>query len=237
MSITLEKMTKEVVLVKEAKGLGNQQAEVWAVIDISSSISPYFRDGTMQGIIDRAMAVGMGFDVGKQIDVVSFGVGAYYEGTANERNYSGFAGQIQKNRGFEGGTNYATAIKVIRDRTVMKRSGGIAGLFGAKKEVKTLDNPVYVLFFTDGDNFDKQETTELIRELSGKGIFFQFVGVGRSSFDYLQQLDTMSGRVLDNVNFFPAYDVVNMPDRTLFEKMISEFAGWIPQARSKGLIK
>ncbi|UHA74017.1 VWA domain-containing protein [Paenibacillus sp. 481] len=236
MSITLEKMTREVVLVKEAKGLGNQTAEVWAVIDISASIRSYFENGTMQAIIDRAMAVGMGFDANKQIDVVSFGVNSHYEGTVTERNYSGFANDIYRKRNLEGGTQYAEAIKTIRDKTIMAKQGGIAGFFGVKKETKTLDKPVYVLFFTDGDNQDKDETTKLIKELSKYGIFFQFIGVGNASFNYLQKLDDMSGRVLDNVDFFPAKDVVSMDNKVLFEKMINEFAKWVPQARAKGII-
>ncbi|MNN34619.1 hypothetical protein D3C81_1484290 [compost metagenome] len=91
------------------------------------------------------------------------------------------------------------------------------------------------MFYTDGDNHDKPETTSLIQELSKRGIFFQFIGIGGASFDYLKGLDGMEGRFLDNAGFFAARDVTS--DDDMFRKMIKEFSSWIPQAREKGLIK
>lgn len=235
--INLEKMSKEVVLLKEEKQIAGQEAEVWVVIDISASMDSYFHSGTVQKIVDRAMAVGMGFDANKQIDVVTFGVNGYYEGTVNENNFYGFADAIYRKRSLEGGTRYAKAIEIITENTLKKSAGGLMGLFGKKTEVKQLDKPIYVLFFTDGDNQDKPQTEALIRELSNKGIFFQFVGIGNGGFHFLQRLDDMSGRYLDNCDFFSVSNIDRISDRELFDKMMNEFAHWVPKARSMGLIK
>ncbi|WAB25055.1 hypothetical protein M3_0104 [Lysinibacillus phage vB_LfM_LysYB1] len=243
--INLDKLTREVSLLKKEMNIVGQEAEVWVVMDMSGSMSPLFRDGTVQKVVDRAMAVGMGFDANKQIDVAIFGSSAKYMGAVNENNFYGYADYLWNKQGQMGATYYASAINVIVEESFTEkttsRKGGVLGLFSKKtvetKTIEVLEKPVYVLFFTDGDNHDKPATTQLIRDLSNKGIFFQFIGLGSSSFDYLEKLDNMSGRVLDNANFFQVRNIDDWTDHDILAKMMSEFAGWVPQARAKGFIK
>ncbi|MHA6529425.1 VWA domain-containing protein [Paenibacillus sp. BAC0078] len=110
-----------------------------------------------------------------------------------------------------------------------------SGIF-RRKSGGPMKNPIYVAFFTDGDNQDKAATTKLITELSGRGIFFQFIGIGNQAFDYLKKLDDLQNRILDNAGFFAARDVEGQDDTVMYRKMIKEFAAWIPQARAKGFI-
>jgi vWA found in TerF C terminus len=235
--INLEKMTNTVIDLKKKNSIPTQEAEVWIVMDISGSMSNRFRSGLVQKVVDRCMAIGMGFDANKQIDVVAFGQKSHYVGTVTENNLYGFADSIYRDYPLEGDTRYAEAIKMVYEKTLKERSSGLLGLFGKKREIKTLEKPIYVLFFTDGNTNDAAETTNLIKDLSSKGIFFQFIGLGWDHYNYLESLDSMSGRVLDNVNFFPIKDVEAVTDDFMLNKMMEEFSQWVPKARQKGMIK
>ena len=72
--------------------------------------------------------------------------------------------------------------------------------------------PVYSIFITDGDN----NTTKLMKKIQSKPIFWQFIGVGDDSISYLEQLDDMGSREIDNANEYPS---------------------WLNIVRNKGLIR
>jgi len=92
---------------------------------------------------------------------------------------------------------------------------------------------VYVIFITDGDNADHSATEKLIREYSSKGMFIQFVGIGSAGFNFLQKLDDMQGRTLDNVDFFSVRDIDSMDSKELYSKLLVEFPEWVNAAKSK----
>ena len=62
------------------------------------------------------------------------------------------------------------------------------------------------------------------------------MGIGGSSFRFLQELDTMGGRFLDNANFFSVADPTAIPESVLYERMMTEYPQWVTAARSKVLI-
>lgn len=141
-----------------------------------------------------------------------------------------------------GGTAYAPVLQAIYDskfQVQVKKTGGFLGMGAKETRVATapISDPVYVIMITDGDNFDKSETTDLIREISGMGMFIQFVGIGSENFPYLEKLDDLTGRVLDNVNFFSSGNIQNMSDKELYEKLLTEFPSWRKEALARNLIK
>jgi len=88
-----------------------------------------------------------------------------------------------------------------------------------------------------GDNNDHGETENFIRQISAHGIFWQFVGIGNERFVFLNELDNMSGRKLDNANLLKAASLANMTDRELYSALLNEFPSWITQAKQAKLIK
>jgi hypothetical protein len=102
---------------------------------------------------------------------------------------------------------------------------------------KPMDLPVYVIFITDGDCDDHSNSEKALKEASKHGIFFQFVGIGKENFPFLQKLDNMPGREIDNANFFSIENLNAMKDEEMYSKLLNEFPGWIPQARAKKMIK
>lgn len=94
-----------------------------------------------------------------------------------------------------------------------------------------------MFFVTDGDNFDRSQTEKLIKEYAKLPIFWQFIGVGDSSFSFLEKLDEMKGRFIDNANFFQVNDIDRISDEQLYNRLLNEYPKWLQEARRKGILK
>ena len=113
---------------------------------------------------------------------------------------------------YMGGTNYAP---VLREMVYYY------------KDVEPSTIPAFIIFITDGDNWDKAETNEIIRELSTYNIFVQFVGIGDEKFDYLKSLDDMKGRKNDNTGFIAVKDMCKMTDEELYTELLRQYKDWL----------
>jgi hypothetical protein len=138
-------------------------------------------------------------------------------------NFSDFVDlQIMNNKRYDNllwsGTNYSNVLELI--------SGD-----SNNSEI------TYVIFITDGDNSDKNETETIIKRNSRLPIFFQFVGIGSQQFRFLEKLDTMLGRIIDNANFFQVNDISAISDDELYSRLFNEFPNWIKEARKAGIVK
>lgn len=67
-------------------------------------------------------------------------------------------------------------------------------------------------------------------------LFWQFVGIGGSNYGALSDLDTMSGRVVDNAGFFAIDDLHKVSEEELYDRLMSEFPVWLRAAKAKGII-
>lgn len=232
-------LRKQIVLdLKKSNGLEHQTAAVCAVYDKSGSMEDLYRNGFMQTLTERVLPLGMAFDDNESVDLYVFHNEAYiHPKSITVRNITEIVPEIIKTYTY-GGTQYAPVIKLIMDEWIGKPAGG--GLFGfgkSKRPTKVLDYPVYVLYFTDGENSDPTETDAMIKECSQYGIFFQFIGIGNASFSYLKKLDTMNGRVIDNANFFQANDIRKIDDNELYNRLLAEFPSFVKEARAQGMIR
>ena len=252
--ISLKKKADEAV---SKVGLNGQTARVALAIDISASMSGLYKTGVVQRAVERLLALGVKFDDNRSIDIFLFGQKDYEVGELSERDFFDYVNNhIVRKYQLEGATNYAGVMKRIAKKYYPQaiegssNGGGILGkLFGgggsqrfsidqkAYKAKYQDSEPVYVYFLTDGDNGDKDETEEAIREASKLGIFWQFVGVGDAGFKFLSKLDTLNGRYIDNANFFSCADLDRISDEELFNRSLVEFPSYLNEARSKGLIK
>ena len=57
-----------------------------------------------------------------------------------------------------------------------------------------------------------------------------------SDFTFLEELDTMSGRHVDNANFFSVAEPSLLPDEELYDLLMSEYPEWVKMAPGKGLL-
>ena len=52
----------------------------------------------------------------------------------------------------------------------------------------------------------------------------------------LEDLDNLSGRHIDNANFFDIDDLSSISESELYDRMINEFPKWLELAYGKGMI-
>lgn len=218
--------------------LGAAKARVIAVLDYSGSMSYEYRTGVVQQVLNKLVPLGLTFDDNGEIEVYLFqnGYKKIEEMTIN--NYSNYVKNVIDRSGYSmGGTEYAPVLTAIRDihKPVKANVAGgfLKGLF-KKKTVEAPDNVVgdvneniFVIFITDGDNSDKRETDAIIRELSQTRTFVQFIGIGSEKFKYLQQLDDLDGREVDNTGFTKFKDISKVSDTDLYSKVLEQFADWL----------
>lgn len=212
-------LDKSIVSLQKKSGidLGTHKARVVAVMDYSGSMSSRFTDfgaanaNEVQRTLTKLFPFALKFDDNGELDVWLFSDSKKRLTEMSTANYASYVNDIAKRARMEmGGTQYAPVIKDIMSTLVDDSSV-----------------PVYVLFVTDGDNFDKDETDRVIRESAEHNIFIQFIGIGGSRFDYLQKLDNLSGRSCDNTGFCEFRSIADATDSEVYDTLISEYSQWL----------
>lgn len=239
-TIDLRKETINAVVA--AKGLSNVKAQVVLVLDYSGSAEDMYKSGFMQRVIERIVPVAMQFDDNGEMELYLFQNSCIkHPKNVNASNVDGIINREILGKYSFGGTQYAPAINKILEEyvpsSVPEKKSFFGSMFGGKQNITdNTKDPVYVIFITDGDNSDKSNTEDAIKEASKYGVFFQFVGIGNASMSFLDKLDTMSGRFVDNANFFQVNDLDKISDKELYQRLLAEFPDWINVAKSKNII-
>jgi len=218
--------------LSKAKGIENQKAQVVLCMDISGSMEDMYRSGHVQDVIERLVPVAMQFDDNGEMELYLFQTRCKkHPNNVTLKNVDGLVKREIWDKYEFGGTEYAPPINMIMNHYAPKK--GFLGM----GTPKPLEYPVYVMFITDGENSDCREAEQAITEASKQGIFFQFVGIGSASFSFLKQLDNLSGRFIDNANFFQVSNLNNTSDQELYSKLLGEFPDWLKLAKQKSLIQ
>lgn len=219
----------QVIDLKKKHGIENLVAQVVLVLDCSLSMNHLFDSGNVQETIARILPVGLGFDDNQSVDVILFhNTVKQMKESITRQNVFTYVDLIKQTGFLYGGTNYAPAVKEVT--SVFGKKGG----FFSKS--KKMDMPVYVIFITDGECMDKQETDRAIRDASEHAIYFQFVGIGNADFNYLEKLDNLSGRKLDNAGFLKVKDMTKGDDAQIYDALMKEFPTFVQEAKNKGMI-
>lgn len=252
----LVELKKTSYVVLEKKGLADVKANIAMVADTSGSTMGLFNSGTMQESMERLLGLGLNMDFNKSIEVFTFANSHQHIGNANEENVKGFVKNVLlRKTSLGGGTRYAGVMNEVlakfgkeikfEEVKIEKQPGFFGKLFGKKPEVITFQKPVsveqskqptIVFFLTDGNNFDPVEAEQIIRNASDQPVFWQFVGLGNESFDFLKKLDEMKGRFIDNANFFQLNDISKISDKELYERLLNEIPSWLKEAKEKNIL-
>ncbi len=230
----LVNLVKKVQVSLDKKDLATDRAKVALCLDISASMGGLYSSGKIDHLVQRVMALGFRFDDDGQIDVFLFGSQAHEYGTIDVNNYRDFVRTMQQRHRLEGGTNYGRVMELIR--RFYQRAPGFGQV------------PVYVMFVTDGDTQDRPSTERELRDASREGIFWQFMAIGPKGgakflgislggFDFLEKLDNLSGRTVDNANFFQVEDPQDPSDEQLFDMLMAEYPTWLKAARSANILR
>jgi hypothetical protein len=222
------------------KGLDAHTARVALCLDISMSMYWLYEQGQIAELAKRVLALGLRFDDNSEVDIFLFGKNSYTAGTLNVSNYATFVPSIPQRYPLEPSTSYGAAMRTVRE---FYFGPGVSH----DTVQKSAATPVYVMFVTDGEPTDRKVARKEIMASSFEPIFWQFMAIGptqspgsfepaRGHFQFLQELDDMGGRFLDNADFFAVDNPSAISDSALFDAMVNEYPTWIPQARQRGLL-
>ncbi len=215
MSKSTENLNK--VLIDMSKGgkidMSKHVARVALAMDYSGSMSDLFRNGSVQETITRLLPIALKFDDNGELESWLFSNGKERLDAVTIKNYKHYVRDVMmKSRMSMGGTNY---YPVLRD------------MITYYKDIEPSSIPAFIIFITDGENWDTSETNDIIRELSNYNIFVQFVGIGDERFDYLRSLDNMRGRKHDNTGFTAVKDMNKMNDEELYKELLRQYNDWL----------
>ncbi len=245
-------LTKTAAVSLEKRGLGEHTARVALCLDISGSMAALYRSGKIQALVERVLAVGVRFDDDGQVDCFLFGKHVHQPGPIGIDNVHSYTTDMLRRHSLEPATNYGLAMQRVREHYFGSSELRFAP-FGQPL-------PVYVMFVTDGQTMDEARTRDQVIASSFEPLFWQFMAIGRSpdavdvrhtggrrglraargggsDFAFLEELDDMGGRFLDNADFFAVTDPANLADEQLFDLMATEYPGWLAQARARGLTR
>lgn len=215
MSKSKENLNK--VLIDMSKGsktdMSKHTARVALAMDYSGSMSDLFNNGSVQDVITRLLPIALKFDDNGELESWLFSNGKERLDAVTINNYKDYVRKVMMNSSMSmGGTNYSP---VLRD------------IVKYYKDIEPSNIPAFVIFITDGDNWDVSETNQIIKELSNYNMFIQFVGIGDEKFDYLKLLDNMKGRIHDNTGFTAVKDMNCMTDGELYTEILSQYKDWL----------
>ncbi|MBY0446439.1 MAG: VWA domain-containing protein, partial [Burkholderiales bacterium] len=225
-------------------GLERHRARVCLCLDISGSMSALYKKGLVQSFAERILALACQFDDDGAIDVFLFGEKVHQPAPMELANFHGYIQQIIQRHPLEGDTRYGRAMEAIRKFYFPENAGGeCQGLSKASQ-------PVYVMFVTDGSTSDQALTEKQLRWSSKEPIFWQFMGIGKgrkskskrllafsdSDFPFLESLDDLPGRLIDNADYFSLSSPDEHSDAALYDLLMTEYPGWLKLAAQHGLI-
>lgn len=221
--------------------LGVQLSEVQVVFDTSGSMKDLYVNGNVQNIFQRLFPICVAFDDDGKMPAYEFSNSA--KKVPVDVAMENLDGYVRTNlKPQYGGTQYAPAInKVVADYVASRKEPGVLSkLFGAKSS-DAPKLPVYVVFITDGECSDSRESEQAIRDAVQYPIFWQFVGLKThysTDFEFLKKIDTMSGRKIDNANFFEISlkSFEQSSDVELYDKLLGEYPDYIKEAVNQDLI-
>lgn len=219
-SISLLKKSAGIVL--EKKNLTNVTARVGLVLDISGSMRKLYKNGTVQRVVERILAVASQFDDDGALDIWVYDNEFSRLKPVTEHDFEGYVDQYILNNDLihKFGRNDEPPVMedVIQKYTTEDPS----------------KDPAFIVFINDGGC--KRTIKKPVIASSDKPLFWQFVGIGDSNFEVLEKLDEMDGRYIDNANFFHIKDIETISDNELYDLLLNEFPDWLKEAKEKNVI-
>lgn len=229
------------------------RAKVAFVIDASGSMYNQYERGQVQEVVNRVFPLGVHFNDDEELETWAF---ALKSKRLSNVTFGNFKNYVKKDKGgwqqwmSDLNAGYNNEPAVIRE--VIAHFSGLTppdivtekkGFFSSKKSYPAgfapaiaAKTPILVLFISDGGVSHNDEIEFLISWSSSLPIFWQFIGIGGSSYGALEKLDELAGRHIDNANFFAIDDLRQISEAELYDRMMREFPAWLKQARARDMI-
>lgn len=223
----LVNLAKKAQVCLEKKKLTDVKARVAIVLDASGSMSNQYQRGKVQEVVERILPLAVHFDDDGSLECWAFADREKRLPEVTLLNYKDYIKNIAKIKQYGGDIGIGCSNNepaVIKD--IIK--------FFSKENPSSL--PTYIVFITDGGIGSDSEIKRLITDAAKLPIFWQFVGIGGSSYGILKKLDDMGGRVVDNCNFFELDSLSSVTEDKLYDLLLEEFPSWIKEATKKGIL-
>lgn len=228
--ISLEKLSTQapdlvkryVVAKDQFEGLG--KAAVYLVVDVSGSMHRLFKDGVVQDLGERALGLSATLDDDGIVPTMFFNTGVRETHHLVIGQHQGFMNNIARPNG---GTRFTPAMRAIID---YHQSNGV-------------DSPALVLFQTDGEQEDTTDTEKVLLSSRDLPIFWQYIGMGKTTFPYMERLARLPGGTVNNAGMIvdPCRTqdgrlVSVLSDDQLYGQISTNYARWLRDARSAGIL-
>ena len=208
------------------RGMVGQRYAVYLVLDRSGSMYDYYRDGTVQALADRVLALAAHLDDDGIVPVVFFGSQAWQPIPIQIGRHAGWVAAQHARLGPWGTTNYAAAMQAV-----------IAHYQASRPTV-----PAFVIFQTDGEPDSRDAAQQVVCRAAQLPMFWQFIGFGpNEQFSFLRRLNQLSSprwRVVDNAGYFTAGAAPQgMTDARLYGRLTAELPKWRAAALAAGVLR
>ncbi|WP_066073364.1 vWA domain-containing protein [Neobacillus soli] len=220
---TIDLQKKSVKIVLEKKKLATVTARVGLVLDITGSMRNLYKNGTVQKVVERILAIASQFDDDGMLDVWVYDNEFSRLKPVTERDFDDYVNRI-----------------ILEDELVHKFGRNdeppvMKDVLRKYLEEEPSTDPAYIVFINDGGC--KKSIKPIIESSAKYPIFWQFVGIGNGNFEFLRKLDTMEGRIVDNANFLQIEEIDKISDDQLYDSLLNEFPSWISEAKQKGILE
>ena len=210
-------LTKTAAVSLDKRGLTGHRAAVYLVLDHSGSMQSFYANGSMQRLGEQALALSANLDDDGNVPLIYFESYVNQHEDARLDNYQGIINRTHTAVRW-GSTDYARAIDYVTD---LHHGNPLPGL---------------VIFQTDGEPDSRRDAEAALREASREPLFFAFVGFG-NNIRFLEKLDDLHSRKVDNASFFHARDPHRVTDEQLYDGITHEYASWLAAATAAGVIR
>lgn len=215
----LVNLTKTAAVSLNKSGLTGQRAAVYLVLDHSGSMRRFYDDGSVQRLTDQALGLSVNLDDDGTVPVGYFASQAEAMLDVRLDNYQGAISRTHTAVPW-GTTNYVAAMQNVID----------------EHRLSGATSPAFVIFQTDGAPNDRRATEQMLKDASKLPMFWAFVGFG-GRVEFLEKLDDLRGRQVDNASFFHAADPHAVTDAQLYDGLTHEYAGWLAAASAAGIVR
>lgn len=242
--LSLAKKADSAVSLHRLRG---QKSKLALALDFSGSMRRDYSNGSMQRLAEKVLALATQLDDDGAIDLFIFDTQAEYLGEVTLKNFRSIIEKLTSGRRM-GRTNYADLFRKLVDfykltpQKATNKSGGFGSFFkkSATSEYAPLtspaNEPVLVIFLTDGAPDSKAEAVAELTKASYAPIFWQFLSIGKENIPFLQKLDDLDERYIDNADYKPVGNVDTLSDEELFNMILDEYPSWIVEQRKRGQI-
>lgn len=218
-------LTKKSLVQLEKKNLLDVQARVALVLDASGSMNHQYHNGDVQKVVDRLMPLAINFDNDGSFECWAF---AQYTTQLDDVTLTNVNQFIQTTK--RGWRNWQVGARINQE---------IPAIEAVINYYQQFDDgiPVYVLFISDGGVGSGWQMQKVLTQAATLPIFWQFVGIGGRNYGVLEKLDDMTGRIIDNCNFFELERITGISDERLYELLLEEFPSWLNEAKVKRIMR